>query len=65
MLKMLGETFYTVPVSGLRNFTDLKTTKEILYESNKYRTEEQFNEINVIGLCQGKHHQVSFNVPVP
>ena len=54
-------SFYTEPVSGLSDLTQLKTRKEILYNANKGRTEHQFSELNLFGLCQGKRHQVKMN----
>ena len=61
MLKITAETeptFYTLPISGLKNLTQLKTRKETLYNVYKRRTEVQFSYINIQGLCQGKRHQV-------
>ena len=59
------QTFYTIPVSELKNWSSIKTRKEMLYYSHKHRTEEKFASLNLHGLCQGKRHQVSLTNSVP
>ena len=61
MYKALPESsrnLYTTPVSGLLNLTELKTRKDTHYETFKGRTEVQFSELNIHGLCKGNRHQV-------
>ena len=54
-------TFFTMPVANLENLTNITKTKEVLYNSNKLRSELAFDPINLYGICQGKRHQVSLN----
>ena len=56
-------TFYTLHVAYLKNLSGKKTTKEVMYSSNKLRSEEEFGDINLRGICQGNRHQVSLNEP--
>ena len=51
-------TFFTMPVTELENLSNMTTTKEVLYNSNKLRSEPAFDPINLYGICQGKRHQV-------
>ena len=64
MLTENEPTFYTLPVAQLKNLSNMKTTKEVLYGSYKLRSEEEFCDINFSGICQGKRHQVSLKKPV-
>ena len=58
MLTENEPTFYTLPVAQLKNLSNMKTTKEVLYSSYKLRSEEEFSRSNFHELCKGERHQV-------
>ena len=55
--------FYTLPVAKLENLSNITTTREVLYNSNKLRLGPEFDPINFYGICEGKRHQVSLKSP--
>ena len=50
--------FYTDPVATLKNWTHLQTRKEVQYQNDRGRPEKEFANVNAMGVCQGKTHQV-------
>ena len=52
-------TTYVSPVSDIHNLTEIQKGKTRLYDEYKYRDEEEFVQLNWLGVCQGKAHQVN------